>query len=149
MQYLNHLKLPKQYCLQHFFAYDDPENELIANPDAPTHLLFNMATGSNSCVKYDEKLKFAPRFLRGPAAEYYIARDFELPSWKAKGKPLAVYQMPTNAELDKLDADAKADVVMTEIGSCVAKANPAGSADPMPPAPVTTISCRACRASCR
>lgn len=37
-------------ALQHFFAYEDSDNELVKDGNAPTHLLFNMATGTGKTL---------------------------------------------------------------------------------------------------
>jgi type III restriction enzyme len=40
----------QKLALQHFLAYENPDNELIVDINAPTHLLFNMATGSGKTL---------------------------------------------------------------------------------------------------
>lgn len=37
-------------ALQHFLAYENPDNDLVAEEYAPTHLLFNMATGTGKTL---------------------------------------------------------------------------------------------------
>jgi type III restriction enzyme len=37
-------------ALQRFLAYEDPANNLIVDPHSPTHLLFNMATGTGKTL---------------------------------------------------------------------------------------------------
>jgi type III restriction enzyme len=37
-------------ALQHFLAYENPDNDLVAEAYAPTHLLFNMATGTGKTL---------------------------------------------------------------------------------------------------
>jgi len=90
--------------------------------------LFWIATGSNSCGKAEEPSKFSPRALRGPIAEYYLKRDFDLGSWKPKGRLLTLFDAPDSEKLAGLPADIRASVVLVEIGTCVAQANPAGAA---------------------
>jgi hypothetical protein len=90
--------------------------------------LFWIATGSNSCGKTEEASKFSPRALRGPIAEYYLKRDFDLESWKPKGRLLTLYDAPDSGKLASLPADVRANVVLVEIGSCAAQRNPAGMA---------------------
>jgi type III restriction enzyme len=37
-------------ALQHFLAYENPDNDLVIDGSAPTHLLFNMATGTGKTM---------------------------------------------------------------------------------------------------
>ena len=37
-------------ALQHFFAYENADNDLVKDGNAPTHLLFNMATGTGKTL---------------------------------------------------------------------------------------------------
>lgn len=37
-------------ALQHFIAYEDTDNDLVKDGNAPTHLLFNMATGTGKTL---------------------------------------------------------------------------------------------------
>ena len=98
------------------------------NSGASDRALFWTATGSNSCVKFGESLQYTPRSLRGPIAEYYLKRDFELGSWTPKGRKLNLYSTPDNGKLVRLPADVRANIVLVELGSCVAGANPTGVA---------------------
>lgn len=68
--------------------------------------------------------QFAPRSLRGPLAEYFLKRDFDTRTWSQKRRPQQVYVAPDNAKLEKLPDDVRANVILVEIGSCVAKSNP-------------------------
>ena len=37
-------------ALQHFLAYENPDNEIVSETYAPTHLMFNMATGTGKTL---------------------------------------------------------------------------------------------------
>ena len=89
--------------------------------------LFWTVLNSNSCSE-KRNYNFNPRALRGPVAEYFLKRDFELSSWTPKRKPLATFAMPVEAEFDKLSADTRAGVTMIVIGTCVFQADRANSA---------------------
>lgn len=95
---------------------------------ASDRALFGTATVSVSCVKYGDALKYSPSSLRGPVAEYFLKRDFDPASWKPKNRSLALYESPDSEKLARLPADIRANIVMVEIGSCVAKADPTGVA---------------------
>ena len=92
--------------------------------------LFWMILGDTSCGG-DKTYNFNPRALRGPLAEFYLKRDFDLGSWTAKHRPLKTFQMPTVGEIDKLSADQRAGVVMLAIGTCVFNAGRTRVADLM------------------
>ncbi len=40
----------KKSALQHFIAYENPDYDLIRDLSSPTHLLFNMATGTGKTL---------------------------------------------------------------------------------------------------
>jgi hypothetical protein len=92
--------------------------------------LFWMILNDKSCAG-DKTYNFNPRALRGPLAEFYLKRDFDLVRWTPKRSPLKVFRTPTIGELDKLSADQRAGVVMLAIGTCVFNANRARVADLM------------------
>jgi hypothetical protein len=84
--------------------------------------LYYMLYGASTCDR--ARLQFSARFSRGPVAEYKLKRDFDLANWTARGKAADVYSTPTNEQLAKLSAETRSEVVMTEIGTCVAQASP-------------------------
>ena len=88
--------------------------------------LFRMVIGSNSCGTRFYEMN--PRALRGPVAEYYLKRDFDLSTWTAKRKPLATFATPVEAAFDTLPPDTRAGVTMIVIGTCVFQADRANSA---------------------
>lgn len=88
--------------------------------------LFWTMGGTSSCPKGDRGFGFSPRSLRGPVAEYYLKRDFHSAGWMAKNRPLTLYPAPDANKLQSLPADVRANIILVEIGSCVAKADPAG-----------------------
>jgi hypothetical protein len=89
-----------------------------------------MILNDKSCAG-DKTYNFNPRALRGPLAEFYLKRDFDLVRWTPKRSPLKVFRTPTIGELDKMSADQRAGVVMLAIGTCVFNANRARVADLM------------------
>ena len=89
--------------------------------------LFWTVLNSNSCSD-KRNYNFNPRALRGPVAEYFLKRDFDLSNWQPKRKPLPVFATPVEADFEKMSADTRAGVAMTVIGTCVFQADPTNSA---------------------
>jgi hypothetical protein len=99
---------------------------LPATP-ASDKALFWTVLSSNSCSdkrNYD----FNPRALRGPVAEYFLKRDFDLSTWTSKRKPLPTFATPVVADFDRLQPDTRAGVTMIVIGTCVFQADRTNSA---------------------
>jgi hypothetical protein len=92
--------------------------------DASDKNLFWIAMLGNGCVANNDRLRYSVRYLRGPVAEYLLKRDFDIVTWKAKGKPAKVYTTPSNDKLDGLTADTRSAVIFTEVGNCVVTAAP-------------------------
>jgi hypothetical protein len=86
--------------------------------------LAGMIDGGRTCG--DDRMQFSARYSRGTVAEYMLKRDFDLATWKSRGKLTKVFPTPTNDQLAKLSADSRSAIVLTEIGECVVKASPRG-----------------------
>ena len=97
----------------------------IPASDHSNDALFMLAEGQTGCVELNDRLRYAPRFLRGPIAEYWFKKHF---SGEAEARRLiAVYPEPSNEELDRLSPDEKSGVIMIDVAQCVAKGNPSGT----------------------
>jgi hypothetical protein len=86
--------------------------------------LFGGWYGTNECVRKGGRTILAPRLLRGIAAEYQLSETFELPSGRLKGRFRKLFQLPDNAALARIPAEARASIVFIEVGECVAKGSP-------------------------
>ncbi len=81
--------------------------------------LYLLATVSNSCVPFQDRLKYSPRYLRGPVAEYFLKVDFALPDWKTRARPASLYTLGDDAEIGKLSPAQKTEMMLVEIGACI------------------------------
>lgn len=98
----------------------------IPESEQSNDALFALAEGQSNCVRQDDRLRYAPRFLRGPIAEYWFKKHFS----DAAGtpRPIAVYPEPSNEALDRLGPEEKSGVIMIDVAQCVARGNPSGTA---------------------
>jgi hypothetical protein len=90
--------------------------------------LFILADLHPTCAPGKDRLTFSVRNYRGVLAEYLLKSDFDLATWTARGKPAKIFTAPSNEQLGRLSPDSRSAVVMTEIGTCVTAAEPAGVA---------------------
>jgi hypothetical protein len=74
-------------------------------------------------------LQFPRIVLRGMVAEYRFEHDFDAGGVPKAGHTMQkIYESPNAEKLANLTPDIRSSVVMVDVGTCVAKANPAGVA---------------------
>jgi hypothetical protein len=93
--------------------------ELPNTNDEIDFVFQNSRYGEINCGPQNHRPIVGARFMRGGAAEYLLQHSnghFDQ----------AVFDMPTNEELQRLSPETRSAVVFIQIGQCAAAANPAG-----------------------